>query len=67
MIIISGGPGRVAAALTLARARHRALLLSDGRGRNGPAGVIHGLAGRDRTPPAEFRRLAREQPANYPA
>jgi thioredoxin reductase len=66
-IIIGGGPAGLAAALTLGRSRRSALLLDAGRGRNAPAAAVHNLLAHDGTPPAELRRLGREQLARYPA
>ncbi len=64
--IIGGGPGGLAAALALGRARRRVVLFDAGAPRNAAAVQIHNFVTRDGTPPAEFRRIGREQLAPYP-
>jgi thioredoxin reductase len=64
--IVGGGPGGLAAALTLGRARKRVLLFDAGERRNAKAERIQNFVTRDGTPPDEFRRIAREQLATYP-
>lgn len=66
VVIIGGGPAGLAAALTLGRARRRVLLCDAGPPRNATATHIHNFVTRDGTPPAEFRRIAREQLGRYP-
>jgi thioredoxin reductase len=65
-IIVGGGPGGLSAALALGRARKRVLLCDAGPRRNEAAIEVHNFVTRDGTPPAEFRRIAREQLAAYP-
>lgn len=65
--IVGGGPAGLAAALTLGRARKRVLLLDGGPRRNAAATHVHNFVTRDGTPPAEFRRIGREQLAAYPS
>ena len=65
VIIIGGGPAGLAAALTLGRARKRALLCDAGPPRNEAAHRVQNFVTRDGTPPAEFRRIAHEQLAAY--
>jgi thioredoxin reductase len=65
-IIVGGGPAGLAAALTLGRSRRRVLLLDAGQGRNAPAAAVHNLLAHDGTPPAELRRIGREQLGRYP-
>jgi thioredoxin reductase len=65
-IIIGGGPAGLAAALTLGRSRRSVLLLDAGQGRNAPAAAVHNLLAHDGTPPAELRRIGREQLVRYP-
>lgn len=67
VVIVGGGPAGLAAALTLGRARKRVLLCDAGERRNAAAVHIHGFVTRDGTPPAEFRRIGREQLASYPS
>ncbi len=66
VVIAGGGPGGLAAALTLGRARKRVLLCDSGPRRNAAAQGIHNFVTRDGTPPAEFRKLGRQQLAEYP-
>jgi thioredoxin reductase len=65
-IIVGGGPAGLAAALTLGRSRRSVLLVDAGQGRNAPAAAVHNLLAHDGTPPAELRRIGREQLARYP-
>lgn len=65
VVIVGGGPGGLAAALTLGRARKRALLCDAGPRRNATAVHMHNFVTRDGTPPDEFRRAGREQLAPY--
>jgi thioredoxin reductase len=66
VVIVGGGPGGLAAALALGRARKRVLLCDSGPRRNAAAEHIHNFVTRDGTPPEEFRRIGREQLARYP-
>lgn len=66
VVIVGGGPGGLAAALALGRARKRVLLCDFGPRRNATAAHIHNFVTRDGTPPQEFRRIGREQLAAYP-
>ncbi len=66
VIIVGGGPAGLAAALTLGRARKRVLLCDAGPPRNAAAVRVQNFVTRDGTPPAEFRRIAREQLGRYP-
>lgn len=65
-IVVGGGPAGLQATLTLARVHRRVLLLDSGRYRNDPAAHMHNVVAHDGTPPADFRKLAREQVAAYP-
>lgn len=65
VVIVGGGPGGLAAALTLGRARKRVLLCDSGPRRNAAATHIHNFVTRDGTPPDEFRRIGREQLTQY--
>ncbi len=64
-IIVGGGPGGLAAALTLGRACREVLLCDAGTPRNAAATHIHNFVTRDGTPPAEFRQIGRAQLAPY--
>ncbi|MEY4547912.1 MAG: hypothetical protein RL685_4107, partial [Pseudomonadota bacterium] len=66
VVIVGGGPGGLAAALTLGRARKRVLLCDSGPRRNATAAHIHNFVTRDGTTPEELRRIGREQLAAYP-
>ena len=66
VLIVGGGPGGLAAALALGRARKRVLLSDAGPRRNAAASHLHNFVTRDGTPPEEFRRIGREQLAAYP-
>ena len=65
VVIVGGGPAGLAAALNLGRGCKRVLLCDAGPRRNAAAEEMHGFVSRDGTPPAEFRRIAREQLAPY--
>lgn len=65
VVIAGGGPAGLAAALNLGRARKRVLLCDAGPPRNAAADHMHGFVTRDGIPPAEFRRIGREQLAPY--
>jgi thioredoxin reductase len=65
VVIVGGGPAGLSAALTLGRARRRALLVDGGTPRNARAHEVRTFVTRDGTPPKEFRRIAREQLAPY--
>lgn len=65
-VIVGGGPAGLAAALTLGRGRRRVLLCDSGPWRNARAEQIHNFVTRDGTPPAEFRRIGRQQLELYP-
>jgi thioredoxin reductase len=65
VVIVGGGPGGLAAAVTLGRSRKRVLLCDSGPRRNAAAEHIHNFVTRDGTPPEEFRRIGREQLATY--
>ncbi len=67
VVIVGGGPGGLAAALTLGRARKRVLLCDAGPRRNAAAEHIHNFVTRDGTPPEEFRQIGREQLVSYPS
>jgi thioredoxin reductase len=66
VVIAGGGPAGLSAALALGRGRKRVLLCDAGPPRNAAAVHVHNFVTRDGTPPAEFRRIAREQLQQYP-
>nr|WP_315846037.1 NAD(P)/FAD-dependent oxidoreductase [uncultured Achromobacter sp.] len=65
-IIVGGSFAGLSAALQLARARRRVLLIDGGQPRNRFAAHAHGFLGQDGKPPQEILRQAREQLAQYP-
>ena len=65
VVIVGGGPAGLSAALALGRARRHVLLCDAGPRRNAAATHLHNFVTRDGTPPAEFRRIGREQLARY--
>ena len=66
VIIVGGGPGGLAAALTLGRARKRVLLCDSGPRRNQAATHLHNFVTQDGRTPDAFRREARAQLTHYP-
>lgn len=65
--IIGGGPAGLNAALVLGRARRKVLLFDNDEPRNRVTRMAHGFITRDGIPPAELRRLAHVELANYPS
>lgn len=63
--IVGGGPAGLSAALLLGRACKRVVLFDAGPPRNAAAVEMHNFVTRDGIPPAEFRRIAREQLRPY--
>jgi thioredoxin reductase len=67
VVIVGGGPAGLNAALALGRARKHVLLCDAGPRRNAAAQEMHNFATRDGIAPSEFRRIGREQLAQYPS
>lgn len=65
VIVVGGGPAGLSAALLLGRSNRRVLVCDSGQYRNGASRAMHGFLSRDGTPPAELRRIGREQLAPY--
>lgn len=65
-IIVGGGPAGLSAAQTLGRSLRTTLVLDSGEPRNAPAEHMQNFLSRDGTPPAELRRIAREELGRYP-
>ena len=65
VIVIGGGAAGLSAALVLARARRRVLVVDAGEPRNAPAAQVHGFLSRDGTPPADLLRAGRAEVERY--
>jgi thioredoxin reductase len=65
VIIVGGGPAGLSAALMLGRSRRSVLVLDSGRYRNAASEAMHGFLTRDGLPPAELRRIARQELEPY--
>lgn len=65
VLVVGGGPAGLSAALVLGRACRSVLVVDGPRARNDVTDAMHGFLSRDGTPPAEFRRIAREQLMPY--
>lgn len=65
--VVGGGPAGLNGALMLARSRRSVVVVDAGQPRNAPASGVHGFLTRDGIPPAELRRIAREEVASYGA
>lgn len=65
VVIVGGGPAGLSAALMFGRGRKNVLLCDSGPPRNAAAEHMHSFVTRDGIPPAEFRRIGREQLRPY--
>lgn len=65
-VVVGGGAAGLSAALVLARARRRTLLVDAGEPSNGVAPAIGGLLGFDRRPPHELYAQGRRELEAYP-
>jgi thioredoxin reductase len=67
VVIIGGGAAGLSAALVLARARRRVLVVDSGAPRNGPAAHMHGFLSRDGMPPRDLLAVGRAEVEGYGA
>jgi thioredoxin reductase len=63
--VIGGGAAGLSAALVLARARRRVVVVDAGEPRNAPAAHLHGYLSRDGLPPSELLTFGREEVTGY--
>ncbi|MBX9760316.1 MAG: NAD(P)/FAD-dependent oxidoreductase [Beijerinckiaceae bacterium] len=66
VIVVGGGFAGLSAAMQLARARRRVLVVDAGQPRNRFSPTSHGFLGQDGVPPAEIMRAGLEQLTRYP-
>lgn len=65
VLVVGGGAAGLNAALMLARSRRSVLVVDAGQPRNAPAAGVHGLLGREGTPPAELYARGRDEVRGY--
>ncbi|WP_282948936.1 NAD(P)/FAD-dependent oxidoreductase [Cellulomonas endometrii] len=65
VLVVGGGAAGLSAALTLARARRRVLVVHDGTPRNKPAAHMHAYLGLDGLPPGELLARGRAEVEGY--
>ncbi|TGO04203.1 Thioredoxin reductase [Serinibacter arcticus] len=65
VVIVGGGSAGLSAALTLARAQRRVLVLDGAQPRNRFAGHMHGVLGHDGRSPLELLEIGRREVASY--
>jgi thioredoxin reductase len=65
VLVIGGGAAGLNGALMLARSRRSVAVIDAGSPRNAPAEAVHGLFGRDGTPPAELLARGRAEVRSY--
>jgi thioredoxin reductase len=63
--VLGGGAAGLSAALVLARARRRTVVVDAGEPRNAPADRMYGFLSRDGLPPSELLALGRAEVASY--
>lgn len=67
VLIAGAGPAGLNAALTLGRARRRALLADAGPGRNATSAAVHNFLSRDGIAPSQLRQIGLDQLRAYPS
>jgi thioredoxin reductase len=65
VVVIGGGAGGLNAALVLARARRRVMVIDSGAPRNAPAQGVHGFISRDGVAPEELVAAGRAEVERY--
>ncbi len=65
VVVIGGGAAGLSGALMLARSRRSVVVIDAGAPRNAPAAGVHGLLGRDGTPPSELLERGRAEVRRY--
>ncbi|GLI26389.1 thioredoxin reductase [Agromyces rhizosphaerae] len=65
VIVVGGGAAGLSAALILGRARRRTLVIDAGTPRNQTAEHMHGVLGRDQTPPGDLLAAGRAELTRY--
>lgn len=65
VVVIGGGAAGLSAALVLARARRRVLVVDAGSPRNAPAAHMHGYLSRDGLPPSDLLSAGRAEVTGY--
>ena len=65
VVVIGGGAAGLNGALMLARSRRSVLVVDAGAPRNAPASGVHGLLGREGTPPGELLATGRAEVRGY--
>jgi thioredoxin reductase len=65
VVVVGGGAAGLNGALMLARARRSVVVIDAGAPRNAPADGVHGLLGREGTPPVELLARGRAEVRQY--
>ncbi|MEU4805585.1 NAD(P)/FAD-dependent oxidoreductase [Actinosynnema sp. NPDC023587] len=65
VVVVGGGAAGLNGALMVARSRRSVVVVDAGEPRNAPADGVHGLLGREGTPPAELLSRGREEVRSY--
>jgi thioredoxin reductase len=60
VVVVGGGAAGLNGAMLLARSRRSVVVVDAGHPRNAPAAAVHGLLGREGTPPAELLAKGRQ-------